>query len=179
MRCALSSVYDSHPPAENNLSYGVVPRHLYHSVVGRLARGGAEMPPGKPRVGQLYSPYDQWRMHGGSQQHMLPEKDGRITLIRFHPGRRNPGAPHILTMAINTGWRRGWRCSLGKMRPFPSTSSLITIPGNILVTPESPTSRMILRKPPSAAKCAAGPSGTSCGWNMQARSASSKSSHLR
>ena len=54
------------------------------------------MPNEKPRVGQLYSPYDQWRMHGGSQQHMLPEKDGRITLIRFHPGRRNPGAPHIL-----------------------------------------------------------------------------------
>lgn len=54
------------------------------------------MPQGKPKVGQLYSPHDQWRMHGGSQQHMLPEKDGRITLIRFHPGRRNPGAPHIL-----------------------------------------------------------------------------------
>ena len=27
---------------------------------------------------------------------MLPEKDDRITLVRFHPGTRNPDAPHIL-----------------------------------------------------------------------------------
>ena len=54
------------------------------------------MPKEKPKLGRYYSPAEQSWMHGGSQQHMLPEKDGRITLIRFHPGNRNPGAPLII-----------------------------------------------------------------------------------
>jgi hypothetical protein len=49
-----------------------------------------------PKEGKRYSCRKQSSMHGGSKQHMLPEKDGRITLIRFHPGKRNPDAPDIL-----------------------------------------------------------------------------------
>jgi hypothetical protein len=61
-------------------------------------------PPNKPVVGELYSPREQYEMHGGNQQRCAPDKDGRVLLLRVKP-HLNPDAPRIIDWeASNDPW---------------------------------------------------------------------------
>ena len=48
----------------------------------------------KPVIGNLYSPREQYKMHGGNMQRCAPDRDGRVLLLRVKP-RLNPDAPGI------------------------------------------------------------------------------------
>lgn len=49
----------------------------------------------QPKVGHRYSCAEQSKMHGGDARSTLPDKDGRVTLIRFRLD-RNPNGPEII-----------------------------------------------------------------------------------
>ncbi len=51
--------------------------------------------PNEPVIGNLYSPREQYEMHGGNMQRCAPDKDGRVLLLRVKP-RSNPDAPRII-----------------------------------------------------------------------------------
>lgn len=51
--------------------------------------------PNEPVIGNLYSPREQYEMHGGNMQRCAPDKDGRVLLLRVKP-RLNPDAPRII-----------------------------------------------------------------------------------
>ena len=60
--------------------------------------------PNKPIIGKLYSPREQYEMHGGNMQRCAPDKDGRVLLLRVKP-RLNPDAPRIIDWeASNDPW---------------------------------------------------------------------------
>jgi hypothetical protein len=62
--------------------------------------------PNKPIIGKLYSPREQYKMHGGNMQRCAPDKDGRVLLLRVNP-RSNPDAPRIIDWgAPNDPWVR-------------------------------------------------------------------------
>jgi len=61
-------------------------------------------PPNKPVVGELYSPREQYEMHGGTPFRCAPPKDGRVLLLRVKP-HLNPDAPRIIDWeASNDPW---------------------------------------------------------------------------
>ncbi len=60
----------------------------------------------KPIIGNLYSPREQYEMHGGNMQRCAPDKDGRVLLLRVKP-HSNPDAPRIIDWeAPNDPWVR-------------------------------------------------------------------------
>ena len=62
--------------------------------------------PNKPVIGNLYSPKEQYKMHGGNMQRCAPDKDGRVLLLRVKL-RLNPDAPYIIDWgAPNDPWVR-------------------------------------------------------------------------
>ena len=62
--------------------------------------------PNKPVIGNLYSPREQYEMHGGNMQRCAPDKDGRVLLLRVKP-HLNPDAPRIVDWgAPNDPWVR-------------------------------------------------------------------------
>ncbi|MDP9439920.1 MAG: hypothetical protein M3P49_14460 [Actinomycetota bacterium] len=50
----------------------------------------------KPRVGQVYSCAEQNKMHGGDLQSTLPDRAGKVTLIRFRSDKNPDGSTSII-----------------------------------------------------------------------------------
>ncbi len=61
---------------------------------GYTSKGARMAPPNKPVTGNLYSPKEQYEMHGGNQQQCAPIKEGRVLLLRLKPD-HNSDAPYI------------------------------------------------------------------------------------
>ncbi len=62
--------------------------------------------PNRPIIGKLYSPREQYEMHGGNTQRCAPNKNGRVLLLRVKPS-SNPDAPRIIDWeGSNDPWVR-------------------------------------------------------------------------
>ncbi len=125
-----------------------------------------------PRVGQLYSCMEQSKMHGGNPRLTLPDSEDEVTLIRFRLDKNPDGALTSSTTAPQevrvAGYPNGWRCCVARVSRSRSTGMLGAPPGSTLAATACRASRTEVQRLPSAARSAAGPSGTSYDWRRLA-----------